>query len=55
MVYHGIIGGVLISIFILIEGLVRGSFRTYPWDQYVIMNVAAAFDACGTYSQTIAY
>ena len=29
MVYHGIIGGVLASLVILIEGAIKGEFRTY--------------------------
>ena len=32
MVYHGIIGGILASTVILIEGAIKGSFRFYtPW------------------------
>jgi len=32
MVYHGMIGGILVSLFILIEAAIKGEFRIYtPW------------------------
>lgn len=56
MVYHGMIGGVLASIFIIIEGIVNGgNFRFYTVEQYLMLFGAATWDTSACYSMTIAY
>ena len=55
MVYHGIIGGILASLFILIEAAIKGEFRIYtPW-QYLVLMGACIWDAAACNSMTIAY
>lgn len=56
MVYHGLIGGVLASVVILTEGIVKGGvFRFYSLEQYLILFAACCFDTVACYSMTIAY
>ena len=55
MVYHGLIGGVLASVFILIEGAINGEFRTYTLNQYLILFLASTFDCAACNAMTIAY
>ena len=56
MVYHGLIGGTLASLYILLEGLIKGGeFRFYTLEQYLILFGAATWDTSACYSMTIAY
>lgn len=56
MVYHGLIGGILASLFILIEAAVKGGeFRFYTLNQYLILGGAATWDTIACFSMTIAY
>ena len=56
MVYHGLIGGILSAIYILIEAAINGgNFRFYTLQQYLILAGAATFDAMACFSMTIAY
>ena len=55
MVYHGLIGIVLASLVILIEGAIKGEFRIYTPFQYLILAIAATFDCIACNSMTIAF
>ena len=55
MVYHGLIGGVLAALFILIEAAIVGHFRIYTAWQYGVLLAASVWDASACNSMTIAY
>ena len=55
MVYHGLIGTILASLFILIEASIRGEFRFYTLHQYLVLFAASFWDAVACNSMTIAY
>ena len=55
MFYHGI-GGILIStIYILIEGAIKGTFRTYTGMQYLLLICASFTDMIAVNGMTISY
>mmetsp|Transcript_10074 Transcript_10074/g.13701 ORF Transcript_10074/g.13701 Transcript_10074/m.13701 type:complete len:90 (+) Transcript_10074:576-845(+) len=55
MVYHGLIGGILASLVIVIEGAIKGELRIYTPEQYGLLALAATFDCAACNSMTIAY
>ena len=56
MVYHSLIGFVVSSLLIFLEGLVKGGeWRFYTFEQYCILIGSTVFDAFACFSVTGAY